>query len=106
MSAVARSWLGRVPADRSDEYLAYLRRTGLRDLRATPGNRSVQIMRRAVGEIAEFLMISTWDSEESIRAFAGEPVDRARYYPEDAGFLLEMSEKVEHWELFADPGVG
>lgn len=106
MGVVARSWLGRVPAGRSDEYLAYLRRTGLRDLRATPGNRSVQIMRRTVGEIAEFLMISSWDSEDAIRAFAGEPVDRARYYPEDAGFLLEMSERVEHWELFADPALG
>lgn len=106
MSAVARSWLGRVPARRSDEYLGYLQRTGLRDLRATPGNRSVQIMRRRVGEIAEFLMISTWDSENAIRAFAGEPVDQARYYPEDAGFLREMSEKVEHWELFTDPALG
>jgi heme-degrading monooxygenase HmoA len=106
VSAVARSWLGRVPAQRSDEYLAYLRRTGVPDLRATPGNRSVQIMRRTVGDVAEFLMISTWDSEDAIRAFAGEPVDRARYYPEDSGFLLEMAERVEHWELFAEPALG
>ena len=36
------------------------------------------------------------------RAFAGEEVDRARYYPEDAEFLLEMSERVEHWEVVDD----
>lgn len=99
MSRIARSWYGRVPAERGDEYLAYLRRTGVRELRATPGNRSVQVLRRTAGDVCEFLLISTWESEDAIRAFAGEPIDRARYYPEDADFLLELSEKVVHWEL-------
>jgi heme-degrading monooxygenase HmoA len=105
-TAVARTWLGRVPAGRSDEYLAYLQETGVRDLRATPGNRSVIVLRRTVEEVTEFWVISTWDSLEPIRAFAGDPIDTARYYPSDPGFLLEMSETVEHWELFADPPTG
>lgn len=103
MTAIARTWRGRVPADRSDQYLAYLRRTGVPDLAATPGNRSVQVLRRTVGEVAEFTIISTWESEQAIRAFAGEPVDRARYYPLDAEFLLELAERCEHWEVADTP---
>ena len=102
-TGVARTWRGRVPRERANEYLAYLEATGVRDLRATPGNRSVWVLRRAAGDVAEFWVISSWESEEAIRAFAGEPIDTARYYPEDPGFLLEMSETVEHWELHADP---
>jgi len=105
-AAVARTWLGRVPAHRSDAYLAYLQETGVRGLRATPGNQGVMVLRRMVGDVAEFQVISTWDSLESIRAFAGEPIDTARYYPADSDFLLGMSEKVEHWELFAEPPTG
>ncbi len=100
---VARSWRGRVPAERGDDYLAYLRRTGVPDLRATPGNVGVEVLRRGYGTTAEFLLISYWESEEAIRAFAGDPVDRARYYPEDASFLLEMSDRVEHWDIAEPP---
>jgi heme-degrading monooxygenase HmoA len=102
---VARSWLGRVPGERGDEYLAYLRRTGVPDLRGTPGNTAVEVLRREVGPLTEFLLISYWESEEAIRAFAGDPIDRARYYPQDADFLLEMSERVEHWQV-AEPRSG
>lgn len=100
---VARSWTGRVPAARGDDYLAYLRSTGVPDLRATPGNIGVEVLRREVAGITEFRLTSYWESEEAIRAFAGNPVDRARYYPEDESFLLEMSERVEHWHV-AEPG--
>jgi len=102
-AGVARTWLGRVPAERSDEYLAYVQATGARDLRATPGNRSVMVLRRVVGDVAEIQVISTWDALDSIRAFAGDPVDQAQYYPSDPEFLLEMSERVEHWDLYTDP---
>lgn len=80
---VARSWTGRVPADRGDDYLAYLRATGVRDLRATPGNIGVEILRRDGGGVSEFRLTSYWESEDDIRHFAGDPIDRARYYPED-----------------------
>jgi heme-degrading monooxygenase HmoA len=107
MKGIRRIWLGRVPAERSDDYLAYLRATGVEALRSTPGNRGVEVLRRTVDGVAEFLVTSSWDSEASIRAFAGEPLDTARYYPADRDFLLEMSEKVEHWEIAeARPAAG
>jgi hypothetical protein len=39
----------------------------------------------------------------SIRAFAGEDVERARYYPEDKAFLLELEPHVTHYDVVAQP---
>ena len=96
---IARTWHGTVPAERADAYFDYLMRTGVPDLEATTGNRGVYVMRRIVGSEAHFLMISLWDSLEEIRAFAGDDVERARYYPEDASFLLGLEPNVAHYEV-------
>lgn len=97
--SIARIWRGRVPAHRSDEYLAYLRSTGLTEYAATPGNRGVHVLRRTQGEVTEFALLTFWESMDAVRRFAGDEPERARYYPEDARFLLEMPDRVEHWEL-------
>jgi heme-degrading monooxygenase HmoA len=98
---LARIWHGVIPAEKADEYLAYLNRTGLPDYRATPGNRGAFVLRRVEGEHAHFLTVSLWDSIESIKGFAGDDYERARYYPEDERFLLEFEPTVQHYEYFA-----
>jgi heme-degrading monooxygenase HmoA len=100
---IARLWHGAVPAAKADEYMSYLERTGLPDYRATPGNRGVYVFRRTEEEVAHFLLVSLWESREAIRAFAGDDMERARYYPEDAGFLLELEPSVTHYEVAAAP---
>src|SRR2546422_7042301 len=45
---IARLWHGAVPAAKGDDYAAYLRRTGVTECRATPGNRGVEVLRRTV----------------------------------------------------------
>jgi hypothetical protein len=47
--------------------------------------------------------MSLWDSLEAIRAFAGDDVERARYYPEDASYLLELEPTVAHYEVLVAP---
>jgi len=79
--------------------LDYLNRSGLPDYRSTPGNRGVSVLQRTEGDITHFLLISQWDSWAAIAAFAGEPVDRARYYPEDDDFLLEREPTVVHYDV-------
>ncbi|MGD8624628.1 MAG: antibiotic biosynthesis monooxygenase [Anaerolineae bacterium] len=96
---IARTWHGVVPEEKGDAYLAYLKRTGVVDLEATAGNRGVYILRRTAGDQTHFWLMSLWDSYDSIRAFAGKDVERARYYPEDAAFLLELEPTVTHYEV-------
>jgi heme-degrading monooxygenase HmoA len=96
---IARTWIGRTRAADADAYTEYLQRTGVTTAAATPGNRGVQVLRRIDGDCAEFLFISYWESREVIRAFAGDDVERARYFPEDEQYLLELAEHVTHYEV-------
>lgn len=98
---IARRWKGRVRADQADAYLAYLQETGLNDYATTPGHLGTTILRRTDDGVTEFELITYWESTDAIRAFAGDDISVARYYPEDAEFLLEMNEHVEHWEVVA-----
>ena len=100
---IARLWHGAVPADRDDAYFGYLEKTGIPDSRSTPGNRGVYVLRRRDGDVAHFLFLSLWESRDAIRAFAGADIERARYYPEDAGFLLEQEPTVTHYDVTAAP---
>ena len=98
---IARLWHGITPASKADGYLDTLNKTGLRECRATPGNRGVYVLRRIDAGVAHFLFISLWDSMDAIARFAGAEVDRARYYPEDREFLLEFEPTVTHYEVMA-----
>ena len=95
---IARIWRGVIPAEKTEQYLEYLRETGIKDYRAIPGNRGVQVLRRTSEEKTEFLLLSLWESYEAIRAFAGEDLERAVYYAKDEEFLLELEPKVTHYE--------
>ena len=96
---IARQWHGRVRTADADAYHRYLLRTGVTDYGSVPGNRGVQIFRRQEGDVVHYLLTTLWDSWASIQAFAGEDVTRARYYPEDARYLLELEPAVTHYEV-------
>ena len=100
---IARTWHGAVRAADADAYHRYLLDTGLMDYQRTSGNRGVYVLRRVEGSIAHFLLLTLWDSWESIRAFAGDDPERARYYPEDERFLLELEPTVTHYEVLDAP---
>jgi heme-degrading monooxygenase HmoA len=59
-------------------------------------------LRRIVDDRAEFLLISLWDSRDAIRAFAGEDIEKAVFYPEDERFLVEREDHVSHYEVVFD----
>jgi heme-degrading monooxygenase HmoA len=96
---IARTWHGRVPAAQGDAYYEYLQRTGLADYAATAGNLGILVLRRTEGDVMHFTLTTFWDSMEAIRRFAGDDLERARYYPEDDEFLLEREPFVVHHEV-------
>ena len=96
---IARTWHGRVPAAKAEAYHQYLLHTGVADYQATPGNRGVLVQRRVEGDVAHFLLTTLWDSVDTIKRFAGEVYEAARYYPEDDDYLLEREPHVTHAEV-------
>ena len=102
-SMIARIWRGRTPASKADAYVDYLEESGVAEYRRTTGNRGVFMLRRTQGDVTEFLLLTLWDSMDSIRAFAGEDVERARYFPKDREFLLEFEPAVDHYDVVSAP---
>lgn len=96
---IARMWHGRVPTSKAHAYREFLNRRAIPDYRAVPGNLSVHILERQEGEITHFVTLTFWENMEAIRGFAGEDVERAKYYPEDQDFLLEFEPGVLHYEV-------
>ena len=98
---IARMWRGVVRREDADEYTAYIRDTGIAEYTQTPGNRGAWMLRRDEGDRTEFVTYSLWDSLDAIRAFAGDDIEAAVYYPEDERFLLEQENRVKHYEIVA-----
>jgi heme-degrading monooxygenase HmoA len=96
---IARLWHGEVPAEKTAAYHQYLKESGLKDYKDTPGNKAVFLLKKEKDGITHFYTLTFWEDMNAVKAFAGEEADKARYYPEDSAFLLEFEEKVEHWEV-------
>jgi heme-degrading monooxygenase HmoA len=101
-AAIARVWRGRVLTSRADEYAKYLYDEGVRKIRGMVGNLGAQMFRRADGDITEFVVISYWPSRESIKAFAGEDIERVHFLPRDREFLINPDEFVRHYDVSAE----
>ncbi len=100
---LARTWHGVTPAAKADEYLHLMLTVAIPDYRAIPGNRGVHVMRRFEGDTAHFLLLTFWESEEAIRQFAGDDIEKAKYYDFDSSYLLELEPTVTHYEVFDSP---
>ena len=85
-------------------YADYLRAPGIKRYAETAGNRSVLMLRRDDGERSEFVMATLWESSEALRAFAGDEVDRAVFYPDDA-FLIERDLTATHYQVAEARGI-
>lgn len=98
---ITRIWHGRTTRARADDYAAFLTMCAIPDYRETEGNLDVTILRRDDGEVSHFLTVTRWESEDAVRAFAGDEVLKAKYYPQDKEFLLEFEPEVQHFTVVA-----
>jgi uncharacterized damage-inducible protein DinB len=93
---IARIWHGRTPTTQAGAYRQYVLATGIPDYQAAPGNLGVQLWQRAEGDVTHIWTVSWWPDEASIAQFAGPAIETARYYPDDANYLLELEPTVQH----------
>jgi heme-degrading monooxygenase HmoA len=96
---IARIWRGWTRAEDEAAYVAYLEQTGALASRGTPGNHGFYILHRVVGDRAEFVTMSLWESLDAVRGFAGDDLEKAVFYPEDERFLVDRELTVAHYEL-------
>ncbi len=97
--AILREWRAEIRRSKKNQYVDYVRTTGLLGYRSTPGNLAAAVAVRDIdAERSEIVTLSWWTSLDVIQAFAGDPVDRARYYPADDEYLITRPTTVLHYE--------
>jgi hypothetical protein len=97
--AILREWHAEIRRALRDEYVGYVETTVLPAYRGTPGNLGAVVAVRDLDrERAEIVTLSWWVDKQSIKAFAGEDIGRARYYPEDDKYLLTRPDTVQHYD--------
>ena len=98
---IARIWHGKTSLANYDPYTDFLRRVAIPDYKKILGFRGLTFLRNIENGEGHFQLITHWDNLEVIKNFAGDDVEKPRYYPEDRKFLLEFENKVRHDEVFA-----
>ena len=101
---ISRIWHGWTTPDNADKYEALLKEeifVGILN-RHIRGFRSIQLLRRQVGEEVEFVTIMLFDSLDAVREFAGEDYEVA-YVPDEASEVLShFDERSQHYEIRAE----
>lgn len=96
---IVRMWRGQAKAANADAYERFVTTKVFAELPAIAGHRGAYLLKRPVGEEVEFIAVTLWESLASIRAFAGEDIDRAVVEPEARAVLSSFDESVRHFEL-------
>jgi len=96
---IARVWRGSTLAENAEAYAAYIEQSGVGPARKLEGARGSLVLRRLRGGYAEFETIILFDSMENVRAFAGDAVDEAVFFPEDDRYLVERDLDVSHYDV-------
>lgn len=99
---IARVWKGRTREAVAGAYASYLYDEGVKKLRATKGNLGVQVFREVRDGVANFTTISYWGSREEIKAYAGEDIGKPHHLPKDPEYLLELPQRVLHYEILVN----
>ena len=98
---IARIWRGTVHIKDADAYRSYIEDTGISHYKSIPGNRGAWLMTNENDDLTEVVTLSFWESEEAIRAFAGDDISVARFYPEDDRYLIDWGKVVHHYEVYS-----
>lgn len=96
---ISRQWRGLAKAKCAEAYVKHLQSETFPSIRRLSGFVSASILRRAVQEGVEFLILTQWTSLEAIRAFAGENVEVAVVPQSVRDMMMEYDQVVRHYEV-------
>ena len=96
---IARLWRGLVRTDCVDSYVEHLKQETFPALSATRGFLRATILRRHSDRGVEFLIVTEWDSEASIAAFAGDDVQVAVVPDSVQRMMVEFDDTTRHYEV-------
>jgi heme-degrading monooxygenase HmoA len=97
---IMRLWQGEIAIEKADEYENFMIERAAPDYGSAEGLLKLYFQRKDEKKTAHFLLVTLWDSIDSVKKFAGDNPEIAKYYPEDDDFLLEKEKYVSLYEVF------
>jgi len=98
---ISRIWHGWTTLDNADKYEMLLKEeifVGIQD-RHIRGFKSIQLLRRDIGEETEFVTIMLFDSLDAVREFAGEDFEAAVVPEKARAVLSHFDQRSQHYEV-------
>ena len=96
---ILRMWKAWSTVEKSGEYVQHATNKVFPSLRAIAGYRGAYLLRRAVDGAIELVVLTLWDSLETIRKFAGDEPEKAVVEPEARAVLRSFDDRVTHFEI-------
>ena len=96
---IVRLWRGLAPASTAGAYQEHAAQTVFPSLSQLDGHRGAWLLRREVEGQTEFLVMTLWDSHDSVKAFAGDDVSTAIVEPEGRAALSRFDDFATHYEV-------
>jgi len=96
---IARVWRGWTSLPNAASYQEHFHAEVLGRLDTIDGFRGAQLWRREQEGQVEFVAVTTFDSIEAVRTFAGSEYERAVVAPEARRVLERFDERCQHYEV-------
>ena len=96
---ISRQWKGIIKAEAHNQYITFLKEIVFEEAKALPGFQSAHIYRRPLDLGYEFLIATEWTDLESIKAFAGEDIEKAVVPPEAQKMMISFDKTVSHYQI-------
>jgi uncharacterized protein YciI/heme-degrading monooxygenase HmoA len=100
---ILRMWKGRSTADKAGDYIRHATKKVFPALCTIKGHRGAYLVRRAVDDAIEFVVLTLWDSMGAVREFAGAQPEKAVIEPEARAILTSVDDSVTHFEVVYRP---
>src|SRR5262245_27922672 len=96
---IARNWRGLVKTEEADNYIRHLQNNTIPQLERISGFVSASILRKPAARGVEFMVLTTWQSMDAIRQFAGETVEVAVVPQAARAMMVDYDTTVTHYEI-------
>jgi heme-degrading monooxygenase HmoA len=96
---ISRNWRGIARPEEADNYVTHLRQDTFPKLSNIDGFVSASILRRPTATGIEFLIVTTWQSMEAIRQFAGDQAHIAVVPDVVQAMMVNYDREVAHYEV-------
>lgn len=94
---IERHWGAIAKANMADHYIQHLRHETFPKLERIAGFKRASILRRDKSDGVQFLIVTVWESEDAIRAFAGDDPEQAVVPGVVREMMLQFDERATHF---------